>query len=46
MHIVLKNARARSSAWLAPAFFLSLLLTFFVVPGSTLGKFNMICFGI
>ncbi len=38
--------RNRWSAYLAPAFLLLLVLAFFVFPGSTLSKFNMICFGI
>jgi hypothetical protein len=38
--------RLKWNSYLAPVFLIFILLAFFVFPGSTLDKFNMICFGI
>jgi hypothetical protein len=32
--------------YLGPAFLVFILLAFFVFPGTSLDKFNMVCFGI
>ncbi len=42
----LQPRRGSRAAWLAPAFFLLLLLTFIVAPGSAMDKFYTVCFGI
>ena len=41
-----ERARFKWARNLGPAFLLALLLSFFTFPGTTLDKFNMVCFGI
>ncbi len=42
----MNKARLRLSSYLAPAFLILVFLILAFGPGSTLDKFNMICFGI
>lgn len=43
---MVNETQLKWGSYLGPAFLLLILLAFFVFPGSTLDKFNMVCFGI
>jgi hypothetical protein len=46
MQAALNQVRFKWGSFVGPAFLSFVLLAFFVFPGTTLDKFNMVCFGI
>jgi hypothetical protein len=46
MQAALNRARLKWGSQLGPAFLMLVLLAFLVLPGTTIDKFNMLCFGI
>lgn len=46
MQQVQSRTLTRLGSLLGPGFLIFVILAFFVIPGSTLDKFTMVCFGI